>query len=337
MTTTRPTEDTEKLREITPQTILPFIELNQYLDFVALCDFVRRYCYLGLLLGPAGAGKTVSAKRYRDEQPLMTANGKSPILYFQLARGEENHKALYRRVIETITGSPYRKRLSAADLISEIKRLFARYGHILMIIDEVGFLNNDGLEGARTLHDEMRIPIVFIAMNTDFKDQVETDLEQFYSRIAEVLEFGLLSYDTLKSEVLPQVSPASHLTFSPDQPDADEIATELYAGAGGNEDKGARFRDVQVLLVRCHDLLRTQLQAREEWIAANPDKRTPKMPVFNAELVRKAVKKSKMRGTQNRSKAKANNGGRNTSLVRDDRTEASPNRNSAAEPSATET
>jgi len=87
MTTSQPNEAGEKPREITPENIPPFIEINQYLDFVVMCDFVRRYCYLGLLLGPAGVGKTVSAKRYRDEQPLMTANGKSPVLYFQLARG----------------------------------------------------------------------------------------------------------------------------------------------------------------------------------------------------------------------------------------------------------
>ena len=326
MTTIQPNENGQQPEKITKHNIVPFIELDQYLDFVEMCEFAQTYCYLGLLLGPAGAGKTVSARRYRDEQPLMTANGRSPVLYFQLARGEESHKALYRRVIETITGSPYRNRLSAADLIGEIKRLFKRYGHSLIIIDEVGFLNNDGLEGARTIHDDLDIPVVFIAMDTDFKDRVETDLKAFYSRIADVREFGLLSYDTLKFKVLPQVSPASHLAYSPDQPDADEIAMELFEGAEGirgeseDKEKGARFRDVQVLLVRCHDILDTQLRVREVWIAENPHKRALKLPVFNAELVRQALKKSKMRGKQPRQGSK---GGRNSSLVRDDRPQAS--------------
>src|SRR5262245_35966063 len=115
--------------KVTAATILPFIELNQYLDFVARCDFIREYRYMALLRGPAGAGKTVSAKRYRDEQPLMTANGQSPVLYFQLARGEESHKAFYRRVIEAITRVPYQKRMSAADLIAEAKRLLRRYDY----------------------------------------------------------------------------------------------------------------------------------------------------------------------------------------------------------------
>lgn len=323
MTTHTPNPGENQPRKITSENVLPFIEIDQYLDFVAMCDFVRRYCFLGLLLGPAGAGKTVSAKRYRDEQPLMTANGKSPVLYFQLARGEESHKALYRRVIETITGSLYRKRLSAADLISEIKRLFARYGFNLLIIDEVGFLNNDGLEGARTLHDELKIPIIFIAMDTDFKDQVETDLKQFYSRVAEVLDYGLLTYDMLKLEVLPKISTESRLTFCPDQTDADEIVTELFTGAGGDGDRGARFRDVQVLLIRCHDLLDTQLKARENFITRNPGKRAPKMPAFNAELVRQAVKKSKMRGTQSRG-SNANKERNKNSLVRDDAPQKAP-------------
>lgn len=324
MMNTRPNGNEQQPEKVTKNNIVPFIELDQYLDFVEMCDFIQKYCYLGLLLGPAGAGKTVSARRYRDEQPLMTANGRSPVLYFQLARGEESHRALYRRVIEAITGSPYRNRLSAADLISEIKRLFRRYGYSLIIIDEVGFLNNDGLEGARTLHDELEIPIAFIAMDTDFTNQVETALKQFNSRIADVREFGLLSYDTLKFEVLPQISPASHLTFSPEQSDADEIVMELFEGAGGmrgeseDKDKGARFRDVQVLLVRCHDLLDTQLRAREEWIAENPRKRNPKLPVFNAELIGQALKKSKMRGKQPRPPKTS---GKSPSLVRDDRSQ----------------
>lgn len=296
---------------ITAANILPFITLNQYLDFVAMCEFVRTYRYMGLLLGPAGAGKTVSAKRYRDEQPLMTANGQSPILYFQLARGEENHKAFYRRVIEAITRVPYQKRLSAADLIGEGKTLLRRYGYDLIIVDEIGNMNNDGLEGARTLHDETGIPLVFIGMDNTFKDRIETELPQFYSRIAEILEFGLLSYDMLKGEVLGQVATGSLLTFTPEQTDADKIARELFEGAGGNETRGARFRDIQVLLVRSHHILQERRAARAEYIAQNPTERAPKLPVFNAEIVQLAMKKSKQRGKQRKPRSNT------VSLVRD--------------------
>jgi len=337
--TTSLSADQSAADSVTAENIFSFIELNQYLDFVAMCDFVRGYRYMGLLRGPAGAGKTVSAKRYREEQPLMTANGQSPVLYFQLARGEENHKAFYRRVIEAITGIPYQKRLSAADMIGEAKRLLRRYGYDLIIADEIGNMNNDGIEGARTLHDEIGIPIIFIGMDDTFKDRMETELPQFYSRIAEVLEFGLLSYDMLKHAVLTQVSPASHLTFSPAQRDADEIARELFTGAGGNDERGARFRDVQVLLVRCHHILDEKFRLRKEWIAENSERRAPRTPTFNAEIVREAVKKSKQRGKQRRQSAKA--GGNSPSLVRDDKSQpgstgaipdASPHLESTATP-----
>jgi AAA domain len=301
---------------ITTETILPFIELDQYLDFVAMCEFVRQYRYMGLLFGPAGAGKTVSSKRYRDEQPLITANGQSPVLYFQLARGEENHKAFYRRVIEAITGVPYRQRMSAADLIAEAKRLLRRYGHDLIIADETGNLNNDGLEGARTLHDETGVPIVFIAME-GFQERAEAQLPQFYSRIAEVLEFGLLTRDLLKSEVLSRISEKSHLLFDPYQPDADNIVDELFRGTGGSFDHGARFREVTQILVRCHKLIQESLDARQQFIAEFPNRRPPRVRAFNAELIREAVRKSKRRGSLHRPRAKSNGTSEKVSLVRD--------------------
>lgn len=299
------------IETVTPENILPFIELDQYLDLVAMSEFVRRYRYMGLLSGPAGAGKTVSAKRYRDEQPLMTANGQSPVLYFQLARGEENHKAFYRRVIEAITKTPYQKRLSAADLIGEAKRVLRRYEYDLLIVDEIGNMNNDGLEGARTLHDETGLPIIFVGMDNGFKDRIETQLPQLYSRIAELLEFGLLSSQVLKDEVLPSVSSKSYLRFNRDQKDADEIVTELFTGAGGSDERGARFRDVQVLLVRCHHILCERNALIEENTASSHFK----MPVLSAEIMRQAVRKSKQRGKQKR-RSSALDGVRNDSLVR---------------------
>lgn len=196
------------------------------------------------------------------------------------------------------------------------QRLLRRYEYDVIIADETGNMNNDGLEGARTLHDETGIPIVFICMDDDFKNRVETELPQFYSRIAEVLEFGLLSYDILKEDVLPQVSPHSYISFVSEQPDADEIVTELFAGAGGTSDKGARFRDIQVLLVRCHHILEERIVAHAQLIAENPRARAPKMPVFNAAIVKLAVRKSKQRGKQKRPKDPPQPNDHNDSIVR---------------------
>jgi hypothetical protein len=178
-------------------------------------------------------------------------------------------------------------------------------------------------------YNETGIPIVFLGMDIDFKDRVETQLPQFYSRIAEVLEFGLLSYDTLKEDVLPQVSPQSHLRFSSDQADADKIVKELFQGAGGTKDIGARFRDIQVLLVRCHHILSERIAAREQLIAENPTKRAPKMPVFDDDIVKRAVRKSKQRGKQKRPKKAPKASGHNESIVRDGAPPEVPQENNA--------
>ena len=276
---------------ITRDNILPFIQLNQYIDFVNMCQFVRQYRYMALLRGPAGSGKTVSAKRYRDSEPVITANGQSPVLYFQLARGEDNHKSFYRRVIEAITEAPYQKRLSAADLIGEAKRLLRRYGYDLMIVDEIGNMNNDGIEGARTLHDELSIPIVFIGMDDGFANRMSNELPQFYSRLAQILEFGMLDFDTLKYIVLPAISPDSLLRFSPDQKDADKITQVIFDGAGGSEEKGARFRDIQMILVRCHHLQRTE----QEYMRG--EGKTLRSLNLNVKLVKQATLRSKQRET----------------------------------------
>lgn len=285
--------------EISADTILPFIEFDQYIDFVAMCDFARTCHSLSLLIGPAGAGKTASALRYQHDQPLITANGQSPILYFQLSRGEENHKAFYRRVIEAILGDTYRKRGSAADLVSEARRLIQKYGYELLICDEVGFLNHDGLEAARTLHDLIKIPIVFIGM-PGFQEHVESRLPQFFSRIAEVLEYGLLSWEVIKYEVLPNVSEQSYLRFDPKQPGADEMVDRIFTGTGGNDQQGARIREVAQVLFRCHKLIQESIDIREQCVANG--ERPPKIRSFDAQLIRESVKKTKRRGKQVRTR-----------------------------------
>lgn len=59
------------------QAILPFIETDQYIDFVDTCEYVRKYKWMALVFGYGGAGKTASALRYRPINPTR-------VLHFNL-------------------------------------------------------------------------------------------------------------------------------------------------------------------------------------------------------------------------------------------------------------
>lgn len=117
--------------------------------------------------------------------------------------------------------------------------------------------------------------------------------------------------------MLPHIAPAAHLAYRPDQADADMIARELYTNAGGTNEHGARFRDVQVLLVHCHHLVQERLIAQQQYIAEHPNKRPSKLPVCDVELLRAAFRKAKQRGKQQRATQGAD-GRPHPQLVRDD-------------------
>jgi hypothetical protein len=273
--------------------LLPFVETEQFQDFTITCDYACAHQCVALVYGPAGAGKSVSGIRYRDAQPLITANGLSPILYFQLTPADKTDRAFYNSMVEAMTRHPDQHR-SAAAALAESKRLLQKYRYEALIIDEVGFLLESGLEAVRTLHDQTNLPIILITM-PQLIERLE-QYPQFYSRIARFQEFGQLTQEQIRYAVLPGVSKQSHITFDAEQKDAEDLVASLYEGAGGVDDRGASFRDIGHILATANDLIEESIQLRDAFIAENPGKKPPKIELFNASLIRKAVARSKRRG-----------------------------------------
>jgi DNA transposition AAA+ family ATPase len=188
-----------------------FIATKEHRRFVEFADAVRRDRYIGLCYGPAGVGKTISARRYAHwdtAEPLLETwgprEGSDAKIYAALARSrtvfytpevKATHKALVDE-LHTVTA-----RVDAC--IDEHVRTgpkfrgrWNRYEHVeLLVIDEADRLSPLALEHLRDRFDRHHLGLLLIGM-----PGIEKRLAaypQLYSRIGFAHQYRPLANDEL--------------------------------------------------------------------------------------------------------------------------------------------
>lgn len=241
-----------------------FIVTREHRRFVEFADAVRNHRYVGLCYGPAGVGKTLSARRYARWHiagEMLEAMGPREPWEAQ-ARAALNRA---RSVFHTPTVGGTLK-----ELREELPRLIARvevyieehlrtsgkgnvkpYGHHrhveLIIIDEAERLSTVALEWVRDLFDRRGVGLILIGM-----PGIEKRLSrypQLYSRVGFAHQ-----YRPLDDEELAFVLTRRWRELGLDLDQAD--FTDAHAVASVVRITGGNFRLVQRLFVQIGRILR---------------------------------------------------------------------------------
>ena len=241
-----------------------FIATKEHRRFTEFADTVRRHRYIGLCYGPAGVGKTLSARRYAHwdlaEPLLLTWGPRDPSdakVYAALSRsrtvfytptvggglGElrDELKQLTSRVNSCIDQHIHRhaesRSASQADLVE------------LLVIDEAERLSATALEYVRDWFDRADIGLLLIGMPGIEKRMAR--YPQLYSRVGFAHHYRLLQGDEL-SFVLTRHW--RHLGLNLDDADFtdNQAITAIARITGGN------FRLLHRLFVQIERILRIQ-------------------------------------------------------------------------------
>lgn len=239
-----------------------FIITREHRRFIEFADAVRKHRYIGLCYGPAGVGKTLSARRYARwdmaEHLLMTWGPREEAdlqVYAALARS--------RAVFYTPTvGSTLR------ELRQELPRLLGRVDacidqHItpegvsktphpgylaeLIIIDEAERLSTPAIEYMRDLFDRYGTGLILIGMPGIEKRLAR--YPQLYSRVGFAHQ-----YRPLGDEELAFVLTRRWRELGLDLDQAD--FTDAHAVAAIVRTTGGNFRLVQRLFVQIERILK---------------------------------------------------------------------------------
>ena len=241
-----------------------FIPTREHRRFVEFANAVRNHRYIGLCYGPAGVGKTLSARRYANwdlAEPLLNSWGRDdpsdPKVHAALARSrtlfftpsvsgtlseiQQEFKWLSSKINDCI----YRHINAGVRIHERRKPLLERIE--LVIIDEVERLKYAAIEHLRDLFDRNDIGLIFIGMPGIEKRM--SYFPQLYSRVGFAHQYPPLQSDEVIF-VLQRHCKRLGVTLDVDDfTDAQAIAA-IVRITGGN------FRLLHRLLVQTERILR---------------------------------------------------------------------------------
>lgn len=239
-----------------------FIVTREHRRFVEFADAVRKHRYIGLCYGPAGVGKTLSARRYARwdmaEHLLMTWGPREESdlqVYAALAR---SRAAFYT---PTVGGTLRELRQELPRLLGRIDACIDQhtlpedgvvkprpgYHAELIIIDEAERLSTPAIEYLRDLFDRYGAGLILIGMPGIEKRLAR--YPQLYSRVGFAHQYRPLGDEELSFVLTRRWR---ELGLDLDQADF----TDAHAVAAIVRTTGGNFRLVQRLFVQIERILR---------------------------------------------------------------------------------
>jgi DNA transposition AAA+ family ATPase len=239
-----------------PDATLHFVETKEYRRFAEFCAACRRYRYIGLCHGPAGVGKTLSARHYAHWEALETVFAapefwQEPPVQAAIA----DCRTLVYTPSVTVTPSRLGREFThlrsqfdfAVDAAQPVREdeplaaVIAQRWVELVIVDEADRLKFTALEALRDLYDRGRFGLVLVGMPG--LERRLARYAQFYSRVGFVHQFRPPAPEEVRF-LLEQQWPALGLRLDPDTFGEREAMTAILRMTGGN------FRLLQRLLTQ---------------------------------------------------------------------------------------
>ena len=188
-----------------------FIVTKEHRRFTEFADAVRRHRYIGLCYGPAGVGKTLSARRYAHwdtAEPLLTTWGpredSDAAVYAALTRARTvfftpRVTATLRQTSEELTTLANRVTIGINEHLGGGSGTLGKHrgqAHAeLLIVDESERLSPSGLEHLRDCYDRTGTGLILIGMPGMEKRLAR--YPQLYSRVGFAHHYRPLAGDEL--------------------------------------------------------------------------------------------------------------------------------------------